>query len=96
MVVRSDKTRSQAMNQEDAIRKLSDLISAALRLVYNPSYSQLEDGLVDWKTYIFMQFYSVTNFVSKLATNLHTYYIERSKLIRVNNVTKPTFLKICF
>ena len=31
MVVKSDKTRSQAFNQEDAVRKMSEMISSALR-----------------------------------------------------------------
>merc|ERR1711953_652578 len=31
LVVKSDKTRSQALNQEDALRKLSEMISSALR-----------------------------------------------------------------
>ena len=31
LVVKSEKTRSQALNQEDALRKLSEMISSALR-----------------------------------------------------------------
>ena len=31
MVVKSDKTRSQALNQEDAVRKLTEMITSALR-----------------------------------------------------------------
>ena len=31
LVVKSDKTRSQAANQEDAIRKMSEMISTALK-----------------------------------------------------------------
>ena len=41
MVVKSEKTRSQAINQEDAVRKLSDLISAALRPP-EPKFSEEE------------------------------------------------------
>ena len=41
MVVKSDKTRSQTSNQEDAVRKLSDLISNALKPP-EPKYSEEE------------------------------------------------------
>ena len=41
MVVKSDKTRSQVLNQEDAVRKLSDLISTALKPP-EPRHSQEE------------------------------------------------------